>query len=205
MSDAVPPEPAARADRVDGRRERSRSSRAKIVAAMLDLVRRGDVSPSAARVADEAGVGLRTVFRHFDDMDSLYREMSEVIEARVRPLMAEQYGAPDWRGRLAELVERRMRVFDEILPFRISANIKRFHSAFLLQDYRRLLTAERQVVEAILPPPVMADRLGVEALHVALSFQGWRLLRHDLELPAERAREIVRRLVADVVANLPDA
>ena len=43
----------------DGRRERSRSSRSKIVAAMLDLVGKGDVAPSAARVAEVAGVGLR--------------------------------------------------------------------------------------------------------------------------------------------------
>ena len=39
---------------------------------MMNLIEGGDLMPSAARVAEEAGVGLRTVFRHFDDMDSLY-------------------------------------------------------------------------------------------------------------------------------------
>jgi hypothetical protein len=48
--------PIAQTDRADGRRERSKSSRAKIIAAMLELVERGDVQPSAARVADHAGV-----------------------------------------------------------------------------------------------------------------------------------------------------
>ncbi|PNB35794.1 TetR family transcriptional regulator, partial [Pseudomonas sp. FW305-130] len=36
---------------------------------MLDLVGKGDIAPSAARVAETAGVGLRSVFRHFADMD----------------------------------------------------------------------------------------------------------------------------------------
>lgn len=45
---------------------------------MLELVREGDISPSAELVAARADVGLRTVFRHFKDLDSLYREMSAV-------------------------------------------------------------------------------------------------------------------------------
>ncbi|WP_415427269.1 TetR/AcrR family transcriptional regulator, partial [Staphylococcus borealis] len=75
-------EPAA-----DGRRRRSQDSRARIVQAMLDLVREGDVSPSAELVAARADVGLRTVFRHFSDLDSLYREMSAVISSELMALV----------------------------------------------------------------------------------------------------------------------
>jgi AcrR family transcriptional regulator len=31
-------------------------------------------------VADRAGVGLRSVFRHFSDVDSLYLEMAAFVE-----------------------------------------------------------------------------------------------------------------------------
>src|SRR3546814_14687096 len=78
---------AKTAKRVDGRRERSRSSRRRIVAAMLELIEGGDPMPSAARVAEEAGVGLRTAFRHFDDMGSLYRELSATIADTVIPIV----------------------------------------------------------------------------------------------------------------------
>lgn len=191
--------------RVDGRRERSKSSRAKIVTAMLDLVERGDVQPSAARVADEAGVGLRTVFRHFDDMDSLYREMTEVIEARVMPTVLKPYDAADWRDNLRDLVVRRAKVFEAILPYRISANIKRYQSAFLMADYVRLMKLERQIVTALLPPAVLADDIGVEALCVAVSFQSWRVMRHDQGLPATRAAAVLARLVDNAITALPDA
>src|SRR5947209_16703757 len=72
----------------DGRRRRAQDSRARIVAAMLEIVHAGEVSPSAEQVAARADVGLRTVFRHFRDMDSLYREMTVAIEAELMTVVA---------------------------------------------------------------------------------------------------------------------
>src|SRR3546814_4618863 len=116
---------AKTAKRVAGRRERSRSSRRRIVAAMLELIEGGDPMPSAARVAEEAGVGLRTVFRHFDDMDSLYSEISATIAERVMPIVTAPYAGADWRANLRDLTQRRVRVFEAMLPFRLAANLKR--------------------------------------------------------------------------------
>ena len=185
----------------DGRRERSRSSRARIVQAMLDLVGGGHIAPSAAEVAKQAGVGLRSVFRHFDDMDSLYSEMSDAIEVRLMPVLLKPLAATEWKPRVRELAERRMTVFETMLPYRISANIKRYQSSFLMQDYKRLIRLERQGVEALLSPAVLADSAQTNALLAPLSFQTWRLLRHDQELPVEAARAVVLRLVNAVLAQ----
>lgn len=200
LSRAAAPPP----DAIDGRRERSRASRARIVAAMLDLVGKGEVNPSAAQVAHAAQVGLRTVFRHFDDMDSLYQEMSQLIEAQVMPIALEPFVATHWRDRLREMAERRMRVFDAILPYRISANIKRFHSDFLMRDYRRMLRLESDTIEAILPPLLLADRVHAQAIGVPLSFQCWRLLRHDQALDFAAARAVLLALLEAVLASIPN-
>ena len=189
---------------IDGRRKRSHSSRAKIVKALLDLVEGGTISPSAAEVAEAAGVGLRSVFRHFDDMESLYREMSDGIEAKVLPMMLKPLEASEWKGRIRELAERRVSVFEAILPFRISASIKRHQSEFLMQSYKRMLRVERQGVEALLPEAVLADPAQTNAVLAPLSFQTWRLLRHDQELPIATARTVVLRLVEAVLAQCPD-
>lgn len=189
----------------DGRRERSRSSRARIVTAMLDLVGKGDVAPSAARVAEVAGVGLRSVFRHFDDMDSLYSEMASVIEARVLPIIAAPPKGENWKERLFDVADRRAQVFETILPYRISANLKRYQSDYLMEDYRRVLRLEREMVELLLPPAVKADLAGMRGLIVILSFHTWRLLRHDQQLPISAARAVVRRLLEDALKALPNA
>ncbi len=190
------------AGRPDGRHERSKSSRAKITAAMLELVSEGDFAPSAARVAQAAGVGLRSVFRHFDDMDSLYREMSEHIEAQVMPIMLRPMKTKQWQDNVRELADRRAIVFDAILPFRISANIKRFQSPFLMQDYQRMLRLERSSLEAVLPEEVLANPLHVDLLNVPLSFQTWRLLRHDRGLEAPAATMVVVGLLDAVIAQI---
>ena len=65
-------EPQA-ASQPDGRRQRSQRSREKILKAYWELMLNGDMNPSAATIAKHAGVGLRSVFRHFEDLDTLLR------------------------------------------------------------------------------------------------------------------------------------
>ena len=145
-------------ERLDGRLTRSRVSRANIVAAILALVGNGKVNPSAARVAERAEVELRSVFRHFDDMDALYREMGDVIEARVRPNIVQ-----------------------------------------------RVLRHEMAAVEAQLPTVVVRDTTASIALSAILSFQTWRLLRHDQQLPIDQAQAVIHRLLHGTLAELADS
>lgn len=186
--------------RVDGRRERSRSSRKRIVAAMMDLIESGDLMPSAARVAEEAGVGLRTVFRHFDDMDSLYREISRIIAERIWPIITLPYDSDDWRANIRDLTRRRARVFEMMLPFRLAANIKRYQSPFLMGQYAQVVTMERDLVLRLLPTEVASDRYRVEALCATLSFQNWRAIRQDQGLSIEDAGAVVAHMVEALIA-----
>ncbi len=171
---------------------------------MLDLVGGGAVSPSAAQVAEAAGVGLRTVFRHFSDMDALYREMTEAIEARVLPILLRSPAGDNWQARIRDLAERRAAIFETIMPYRISASVRRFESPYLMQDYRRMLRLEAETVEAHLPDAVRADIAAARGINVILSFATWRLLRHDQGLPVDEARAVVQRMLADAISGLPE-
>lgn len=188
----------------DGRRARSRSSRARIVAAMLDLVAAGEVAPSAAQVAELAGVGLRSVFRHFKDMDALYREMAEAIELQVLPILMRPPEGATWQQRLFDIAARRARIFETIMPYRISANVRRFESAYLMEGYRRQLRLEAEALAAHLPEAVQADVEGARGLNVILSFNTWRLLRHDQNLAPDEAGAVVRRMLSDALARWPE-
>ena len=81
---------------------------------MLELVREGGVSPSAELVAARADVGLRTVFRHFKDLESLYGEMSAAIETELMALVHTPFKGVTWRDRVLELVERRGGAYEKI-------------------------------------------------------------------------------------------
>src|SRR5262249_1506333 len=93
-----PPRPAPRA--LDGRQRRSERSRGAIVQALFELTRAGELEPTAQQVAARARVGIRSVFRHFADMDSLYAELGAQVRASVMPLLrAEIRGSASERAR----------------------------------------------------------------------------------------------------------
>ena len=79
----------------DGRLQRSERSRQAIVQALLGLVGEGVLEPTAEQVAARADVGIRTVFRHFSDMESLFAEMSALAVETAQgssPLLYQGHG-----------------------------------------------------------------------------------------------------------------
>jgi AcrR family transcriptional regulator len=183
-------------EETDGRRRRSQDSRARIVAAMLDLVREGAVSPGAETVAARAEVGLRTVFRHFKDMDSLYGEMSHVIEGELRTVVAQPLRGQTPRERVLELVERRSMAFEKIAPFKHASEAHRHNSKFLAAGHTRLVAESREILERVAPPEIAADPLKLEALDLLLSFEVWSRLRRDQGLSPAKAREVLTAAVS---------
>lgn len=177
----------------DGRRRRSAASRQKIVAAMLDLVRRGETAPSADLVAEQAGVGRRTVFRLFNDMDSIYREMHLEMRRRLAPIIMSPVKGDSPRDRLASLIDRRVRFFEEVLPLSVAAAVHRPRSPFLQADQAAIAAELRGLLAAHLPPAMVADTLRFEGLDAVLSPEMWRRLRVDQKLSAADSTAVLKQ------------
>jgi len=180
----------------DGRKARSEASRRAIVAAMLALVRDGNVAPSAEDVAARGKVGLRTVFRHFENMDSLYREMSALMRAEIVPLAEKPFVSIGWRANLDELIACRAELFERILPVKVASDVVQHRSDFVKADSARLVRMQRRALEDLLPPAVRNDPVLLEALDLALSFDSWRRLRRDQKLPPAKARAVMEEMAA---------
>ncbi len=179
----------------DGRRRRGEDNRCRIVAALTELVREGEPVPTAEQVAARAAVGLRTVFRHFDDMESLYREIAAEIESRVRPIVEQPFASADWRGRLDEAMERRVRVFEAIMPHKLASSLHAVRSPFLTERHVWFAAVQRTTLAHILPPAIRNDRPLFDALDLALSFDSWAALRRDRKRSVARARAAIRAAV----------
>jgi len=185
---------------LDGRRLRGRDNRRKIVDALLSLVGSGVVSPSAEEVAAKAGVGLRTVFRHFTDMDSLYAEMSERMRGEIMPIVAQPLAAKDWRERVRELAARRAQVFERLLPFKVAGDARREGSPFLTAEHKVLVNLQRETLRAALPNNIARPLR--EAFDLALCFDSWRRLRTDQGLSPREARAAVRSAVEALTSSV---
>lgn len=185
----------------DGRRRRGQDNRARIVAAMMEIVHGGEIAPSAEQVAARADVGLRTVFRHFQDMDSLYREIAAVVGVEVRAVLVRPLEGDTWQARLLERAGRFSIAYEKMAPYKRAADAFKHRSKFLGGDYARLVEQQREILEQGLPPAVARDRDRVEALALLLSFEAWARLRNEQGLSPSRAQAVIEAAVRALIAG----
>lgn len=199
------PWPQLEAATEDGRRQRSDRSRRRIIEALFDLISEGIMSPSAGMVAERAQVGERTVFRHFEDMDSIYDEMMQELTNALMPEIVAPYKATHWRARLIECLEKRANLYETIFPLRLCMISRRFQSTFLSQQYERDITLFRSSLKAILPPKILSDADLFSAIESVLDFATWHHLRSDQKRSVDSAKRtlmlMLKALIADIDAD----
>ena len=178
----------------DGRRRRSENSRSRIVAAMIELVAEGRITPSAEDVASRAGVGLRTVFRHFTDMESLYAAMTGRLAEQYEMWLI-PFESTHWQGQLIEAIERRTATYERLLPFKRAGDAHRHMSPAIQAEHARMLGMMRNRLRSFLPPAITEDDVPFETIDLMLSFEAWQRLRDEQGLSIELARRIVMREV----------
>ena len=171
--------------------QRGERSRAAIVDAVFALVGEGVLEPTAEQVAKRARVGLRSVFRHFRDMESLYGALDARLRAEVEPIVAEGVPRGDLAERIRELVARRARLFERVARYKRSANLVRARSPFLNAQHRALVVRLREDLRRWLPELADRPRAVADAVELATSFEAWDRLRGDQRLSAARARAAV--------------
>jgi len=176
---------------IDGRHQRSQQSRQRIIDAIIELVNEGVLEPTAEQVSARAGLAMRTVFRHFSDMDSLYREIHRRMYARVQAIADEGIEAEDWQATLHNLIDRRSRLHEEMMPMRLSADALRHRSTFLQEEHRRFIGLARDMLRKVLPDQLLKNKLCFEALDALFSFDMWIRLRRDQKLSAAVARQLL--------------
>ena len=102
-------------DPVDGRTLRRERNRTAVIAALLDIVREGDLRPAASEIAERAGVSHRSIFRYFDDLDDLVRTAIDEAFARAHHLAEiADIGDGALDERIDRLVRGRLALFVEV-------------------------------------------------------------------------------------------
>ena len=193
---------ARETETVDGRARRSERSRHAIVTAFFELIGAGNPQPTAQQVAARAGVGLRSVFRHFEDMDSLYAELIERVQAAALPLLRDPPQTGTLEERALEIVRHRSAFFEALSPFKRSGDIVRHRSVFLQRQHGAVVRELRDRLLRGLPELDAAPEAVTDALDAALSFEIWDRLRRDQKLSRERATEALNAVALALVARV---
>jgi AcrR family transcriptional regulator len=183
----------------DGRRRRSEQSRVRIVDAVMALVAEGHITPSAENVAARAGVGLRSVFRHFKDMESLYAEIW-LSNLRFYEAARVPFASADWRGKLDEMIERRTGIYEQLLPFKRASDAHRHESPTIEANQQAVSRAMRERLVQVLPAAIAGKPLVFEAMDMLLSFECWQRLRFEQQLDPVMARQLIANQISLITA-----
>jgi len=186
----------------DGRRLRSQASRERIIDAVVAIIDEGRVTPSAELVAIRANVGLRSVFRHFGDMASLYTAVLDRIGKRFTHLMR-PYEASDWHGQTRESLARRLELFEGGLAYSRAAQLFRDGSATMNLGPGVFNQMLRSRLESVVPAAVRADPVWFEQLDLWLSLDCYASLRERRGLSHTLAAEVMTSAVERLLAEKP--
>lgn len=188
----------------DGRVARSRDSRLKIVRAFLRILSRGHVNPSAEEIAIEAKVGLRTFFRRFKEMELLYLEVADEIQAVFAPEVVKPWHSDDWREQLFEMLARKAVIYEKLLPFIFASRYHRIHSEHLRLFHQKWLQRERDITSSILPFTEVDEPELFYSLEVALSSDTWLQYREHLKLSQEQAQQTMKHALSSLLKQYDD-
>tara|TARA_R110001592_G_scaffold363323_1_gene684021 strand:+ start:122653 stop:123279 length:627 start_codon:yes stop_codon:yes gene_type:complete len=188
-------EPGAAAKKPDGRLLRSERSRQLIIDASQELVNEGVLVPTAQNVADRAGVGIRTVFRHFADMETLFSSMDNQLRETYEDLFLGGDRAGTLSKRIQHAIERRATAYEKLSFLMLSTRAQMWRSPTLQKNYARNQRALRKDLADWLPEMAALDTVRRESVDLAASFETWNRLRNHQGLSKKTSMEVVYEML----------
>jgi len=177
--------------KVDGRSDRSVRTREKIIGALFQLVGEGTLRPRAEEIAHEADVAVRTLFRHFDDMEGLI--------TAGRDFLAIQFEPPPDQPAVEGDLEERARTFAKYQED-LFGNVRNYLLFYATQartveesNAVRNTTsqAHRLRVWTALPECAAANPTARQTVEALFSFHNWDQMRFEQGLSAEETADAI--------------
>jgi TetR/AcrR family transcriptional regulator of autoinduction and epiphytic fitness len=193
---------------LDGRSARALKTREAIVDACISLVEEGELRPTAPRVAERAGVSVRSVFQHFADLPALHIAVAERIAERVGVLLHPVDPSMPLDERTEAFVSYRGALLEAVTPFRRAANVHGPFAPEIRRALRRATVYLRDEVARVFRPELDAVAATgarhevLEGLSTMLSWSAWEALRTDGDCTVEQAMAITRRVVRALLADI---
>ena len=184
---------------LDGRTARGQRTRAAVVDALLALQEDGDLTPTAQRVAERAGVALRTVFGHFSDMETLWAEAGLRELDKLSRLAVPVDPSLPLPERVAGFCASRARVLEALLPVMRAARLREHLSQALAGNRRLFVQAGDEEVRAVFAAELAGSPETLHALYLVAGVAGWEGLRVDRGLDVAQSTDLLRRTVTRLV------
>lgn len=183
-------------EKMDGRRARGLRTRDAIISALLDLIAGGDIAPTAQRIADRAGVSVRSVYQHFADVEGLYADAAERTYRWIKETAKDVDPQLPLQRRVDAFVESRVGALEPLLPFHRAVRLMEPTSE-RVHGYRVAMEKwEKERVGKVFATELRAmdgsrRTTVLSGIDVLSSTDGWDHLRRNGQSP-RGARQVLR-------------
>ncbi len=189
----------------DGRRQRSERSQAAIVRACVELMEEGVLAPTAQEIAERAGVGIRSFFRHFVDMDSLFDTVDRQMRQEYEALFTKGSRDGSLDERIGEMVTVFAAGWERVTNTVLATMAMRWRSEALRRNWIRNLRGLQKIIDAWLPELKALSREDREAVYAIMSFEFWYRLHREQGLGKAPTRRILKRLISQLLSEVRGA
>jgi AcrR family transcriptional regulator len=187
--------------RIDGRTARYERTRKAIVDAHLQLIREGDLRPTADRIAKQAGVSLRALWSHFADMEALFAasgaRVLELRDATHRPIPVHL----PLHDRIQAYCKQRARLLEQVAPSAKAAALKEPFSPALQQHRQTHVSRVRDELTVLFAPEIGGNDELLNALVAVSLWPAWATWREAMGLPVAAARTALTRTVTALLST----
>ena len=176
-------EPALKIKTGDGRFARSQKTKDAIVKALLKLLRNTPF-PTAEQVAKESNIGLRTVYRQFKDMESIYLSLHEECMYSLNKMFKNEIDLEkSFEERVSLAVSERLEIYSKYETLFIATISNAARLPILVDQVATSYQIMRERFIKIVPEIKSLSTIKTDLLFTRILFPSWfslrRVLKHD--------------------------
>ena len=186
---------------VDGRRQRGERTRQAIIEAALSLQEEGVLVPTAQQISDRSGVLIRSFFRHFDDMETLFKAADDQLRDSYEALFIGGDRDGFLEERVNRAVERRSAAFEKLKNLFLGTKAQLWRYEMLRKNYARNQRGLRKDLEAWLPELTGLPEVECESIHAIASFEMWNRLRSEQGLSETASISVVKSTLISLLSS----
>ena len=179
-------EPALNIKTGDGRFARSKKTKDAIVRALLKLLRNTPF-PTAEQVAKESKIGLRTVYRQFKDMESIYLSLHEECMHSLGQIFNSDVDLDrPFNERVSFAIRERFTIYDEYETLFIATISNSARLPTLVNQVAESYQVMRERFIKIVPEIGNLSTIKSDLLFTRILFPSWfslrKVLKHDQKI-----------------------
>jgi AcrR family transcriptional regulator len=166
---------------------------------VLVLQEEGVLVPTAQQIADRAGVGIRSFFRHFEDMESLFKAIDDHIRDSYEALFISGDRSGTLEERIDAMVTRRADAFESVTNITQGTRAQLWRYQTLRDNYARNQRGLRKDLDNLLPELQSLPDETRESIDAITSFEMWDRLRSHQGLSKTASVNLLRTLLKTVI------